>query len=91
MNKGEVIELFKETLNVSGSQAKDSMEKIFNTFIDKLKSGEDVLLPGIGKLYIKERAARKGRNPHTGETIQIAASKKLAVRMLKDFNETLNS
>lgn len=90
MNKTEVIDLFKETLGINGTQARGVAEKIFGAFSEKLKAGEEVTLPGIGKLYIKERPARKGHNPRTGESIQIAASKKLAVKMVKEFRDLIN-
>ena len=90
MNKTDMVDLFRETLRINGSQAKEVVGKIFGTISDTLDKGEEVVLPGIGKLFIKERAARKGHNPRTGEVIDIKASRKLGVKIIKEFNRKLN-
>lgn len=54
-----------------------------------LAKGEDVTLPGIGKLVVKERAAREGRNPQTGQTIKISARKVPAFTALKVLKDAL--
>lgn len=63
-----------------------------NTFKDIasiLSQGEDVNIPGFGKFSVTERAARVGRNPKTGETIQVAASKKVSFKPAKALKEAV--
>ena len=54
-----------------------------------LRKGERVKITGLGILQVRKRAARMGRNPATGETIQIKASKKVAFRATKDLKEAI--
>jgi DNA-binding protein HU-beta len=61
----------------------------FERLVVHLKAGDKLRLGGLGVLEIKHRAARMGRNPATGETIKIAASKKIAFRPAKDLKESI--
>ena len=89
MTKGELADLFKETSGLSGAKAKEVMEMVFGGMAGKLKNGEEVVLPFIGKISVKERAARKGHNPKTGQSIDIPATKVLKLSMCKDMKESL--
>ena len=75
MNKTELI----NEIAVKAGLSKKDAEKALNATVDSiaaaLAAGEKVQVSGLGIFEVKERAARTGRNPHTGETIEIAASK----------------
>src|ERR1700749_1697135 len=72
-------------------RSKKQAEAILTDVVDRiakhLKKGERVRIVGLGILQVRKRAARKGRNPATGEEIQIKASKKVAFRAAKELKE----
>jgi DNA-binding protein HU-beta len=63
----------------------DTVEDLVGLIVEHLKRGEWVKIVGLGILQVRERAARMGRNPATGEPIQIKASKKVAFRASKEL------
>ena len=75
MNKSELIDELAEKSDVSKKQATLMLESLISTITDALRDGEQVVLPGFGSFSLGLRAARKGRNPKTGETIDIKASR----------------
>lgn len=75
MNKTELISSVAETAELSKKDATKAVEAVFDTITNSLKEGNKVQLIGFGNFEVRERAARKGRNPQTGEEIEIAASK----------------
>ena len=75
MNKTEFIERVAEEVGGSVSEAQRYFDAIENVVTSSLKNGEEVQITGFGKFYIQERAAREGRNPQTGETMNIPAQK----------------
>jgi len=75
MNKSELIDAIASKSDLSKAQAAQALEATFAAIEQALKAGETVTLVGFGTFSVKERAARTGRNPKTGEPIQIAASK----------------
>lgn len=90
MNKTELIAAVAEAAEVS---KKDS-EKVLKAFVDvvteELKKGEKVQLVGFGTFEVTERAAREGRNPRTGETMTIAASKAPKFKAGKALKDLVN-
>jgi len=70
-------------------QAEALMNDIVDTIVGHLKKGERIRLVGLGVLQVRKRAARMGRNPATGEPIQIKASKKVAFRAAKELKEAI--
>jgi DNA-binding protein HU-beta len=72
---------------------KRTVESLFNdmtdTIIKNIKKGSKVRISGIGILQVKKRAARMGRNPATGESIKIKASKKVALSVARDLKQSL--
>jgi DNA-binding protein HU-beta len=70
---------------LSKAQALGMMENLIGMIANHLKKGERVKIVGLGILQVRNRAARVGRNPATGEQIQIKASKKVAFRVSKDL------
>lgn len=86
MNKGELI----GAVAAAGLTKKDAgiaVEAVFDAIGGALAKGENVQLIGFGTFSVKERAAREGRNPRTGETVKIAASKVPAFKAGKALKE----
>ena len=75
MTKNELADKVAERTGMAGSQARQAVEAVIDVVSDELSSGGEVALAGFGKFSVSNRAARQGRNPSTGETINIAASK----------------
>ena len=96
MNKNEFISAVSESkalakLDLSKSAVSTVLEAALSTIEGTLKRGEEVRLVGFGNFYVSKRAAAKGRNPRTGEAIQIKASKQPKFRAGKQLKEQVNS
>ena len=74
MNKNELIATVANSTGLSKSQSAEAIEAVIDTVTAQLRSGSDVRLVGFGTFSISRRQATTGRNPRTGETINIAAS-----------------
>jgi len=70
-------------------QADTVLAEVFAQLVDHLKAGDRVRIGGLGILQVKDRPARMGRNPATGEAIQIEASRKIAFRAAKELKEAI--
>jgi DNA-binding protein HU-beta len=75
MKKGELIAEFAKRTEMSGAAATDAVTTLIAIVTERLKKGDTVGITGFGTFSVAKRAARKGRNPATGEAIKIAASK----------------
>jgi DNA-binding protein HU-beta len=75
MNKSDLIEAMAEAGDISKAAAGRALDALTDSIAMALKKGESVSLIGFGTFSVKERAARSGRNPQTGASIEIAASK----------------
>jgi DNA-binding protein HU-beta len=75
MNKSELIEAVAQSADISKAAATRAVDGMVQTITKALKKGDQVTLVGFGTFGVRERAARSGRNPRTGETINIKASK----------------
>ncbi|MFS8652443.1 MAG: HU family DNA-binding protein, partial [Caldibacillus sp.] len=75
MNKTELINAVAEATDLSKKDAGKAVDAVFDTILNALAKGEKVQLVGFGNFEVRHRAARKGRNPQTGEEIEIPASK----------------
>lgn len=75
MNKSELIEAIASSAQLSKADAGRALEGFTNAITQALQAGDTISLIGFGTFSVKERAARKGRNPKTGQEIDIAASK----------------
>ena len=75
MNKSELIAKVAETSELSKKDALKAVEAVFEAITGALQGGDKVQLVGFGNFEVRERSARKGRNPQTGQEIDIAASK----------------
>ncbi|GEN34207.1 HU family DNA-binding protein [Aneurinibacillus danicus] len=90
MNKTELIEKVASTTEMTKKQASQVVDAILNSITEALKAGEKVQLIGFGNFESRERAARKGRNPQTGEEIEIAATKVPAFSPGKALKDAVN-
>ena len=91
MNNTQFVEKMHEKTGFGTVKETEKAYKAFiETVIDALKEGEKVQLVGFGTFDIGERAAREGRNPQTGESIQIAASKSPRFKAGKAFKDAVN-
>ena len=75
MTKAEFIDQVADRANLSKKDASDAVEAVLETIEGALKRGSEVTFSGFGKFSVSDRSAREGRNPATGEKIQIAASR----------------
>ena len=75
MNKMELIERIAEEADLPKGEAQKHIEAFEQVVAEALKGGEEVRITGFGKFSVRERKAREGRNPQTGERMKIAASK----------------
>ena len=76
IKKGQLVEKLAEKFNVSKKQSGEWLDGFTDQITDYLRKGEKVNITGFGIFKVADRKAREGRNPKTGETIHIAASKK---------------
>ena len=90
MNKSELIDHVSTATELSRKDAGAAVDAILQGITDSLKKGEEVRLTGFGTFGVSERAARDGRNPRTGETIKIKASKSPKFSAGKQFKDALN-
>ena len=75
MTKSEFVDKVAATSGLSKKDAGTAVDAVISSIEDALKRGEDVTFTGFGKFHVAQRGAREGRNPRTGETMTIAASK----------------
>lgn len=90
MNKNEFIEAVANSSEMSKADAAKAVDAVIETITGTLKSGDSVTLVGFGTFLVRDREARAGRNPQTGETIQIAAAKVPAFKAGKALKDALN-
>lgn len=90
MNKSELINHIAASAGISKTQATAALQAVETGVIDTLANGGEVTLVGFGTFKVTDRAARIGRNPKTGEEIQIAATKVPSFKAGKAFKEALN-
>lgn len=90
MTKADLIEKMAEKMNASKKDAAAALNAFQSTVTEALANGDDgVTLTGFGTFYVSDRAARTGRNPHTGEAIQIPAKKQPVFRAGKALREAV--
>lgn len=90
MNKSELITRVSEIAELSKKDATKAVDAVFDAISEALQQGDKVQLVGFGNFEVRERAARKGRNPQTGEEIEISASKIPAFKPGKALKEGIN-
>lgn len=90
MNKTELVEFIATQADLSKAKAAEAVDAFVEAVTTSLKKGKDVTLVGFGTFTISKRAAHTGRNPQTGATIKIAASKAPKFRPGKSLKEAVN-
>ncbi len=90
MNKTELVAHIAEAADLSKADATRALDAMMESITEALKDGDEVTLIGFGTFKVNSRAAREGRNPRTGETINIAASKVPAFKAGKALKDACN-
>jgi DNA-binding protein HU-beta len=90
MNKGDLIEAVAGQAGLSKADAGRAVDAVVGSITDALQGGNQVSLVGFGTFTVKSRAARMGRNPRTGEAIQIKASKVPGFKAGKALKDAVN-
>jgi len=90
MNKAELIEAMADAADISKAAAARALDGMVKAIIGAMREGDQVSLVGFGTFMVKERAARQGRNPQTGETIQIKASNIPSFKAGKALKDAVN-
>jgi DNA-binding protein HU-beta len=90
MNKAELVDAVAGAANLSKADAGRAVDAVVNSITSALKKGQQVSVVGFGTFAVKHRAARSGRNPRTGETIQISASNVPGFKAGKALKDAVN-
>jgi DNA-binding protein HU-beta len=90
VNKNELVDEIAEAADISKAAAARALDATLNGIVNSLKKADPVVLVGFGTFVVRDRAARVGRNPRTGEPLQIAAAKVPAFKPGKALKEALN-
>jgi len=90
MNKTELVDQMADTADISKAAASRALDGMVDAITKALKDGEQVSIIGFGSFTVRERAARTGRNPQTGATISIKASRNPAFKAGKALKDAVN-
>lgn len=90
MNRNELVAAVVESTGLSKRDAAGAVDGVFSAIVDALKSGDDVKLAGFGSFRVVHRPASQGRNPQTGEAIQLSARNLPRFRPGKPLQDALN-
>lgn len=90
MNKNELVTAVSDAAGLSKADATKAVDSVFDTVTEELKQGREVRLVGFGTFAVTRRAATTGRNPRTGEAIQIKASNQPKFKAGKALKEAVN-
>ena len=90
LTKVDIIETIQSKNDLTGKQSTNLVEKIIEIMKDTLASGDDVLISGFGKLCVRHKAERKGRNPSTGEDQMLPARKVVTFKCSGKLRERVN-
>ena len=90
MNKTELRDAVAAATDLSAAQADKALNAVLDSISSALASGDKVTLPGFGTFETRERSARQGRNPQTGETMEIAASTAPAFKPGAQLKQAVN-
>ncbi len=91
MNKNDLVAQVSASADLSKADSARAVDAVFETIADSLKGGQEVRLVGFGTFSVANRRASQGRNPRTGEQIQIPASRQAKFKAGKGLKESLNS
>jgi len=90
MNNNDLADAIAASNDLSKAEARKLVDAVIGAIADAAAKGDEVSLSGFGKFKVKDRPARQGRNPSTGATIEIAASRKLTFAPAKGIKDRLN-
>jgi DNA-binding protein HU-beta len=90
VNKSQLVDTIAASADISKAGAGRALDALTDAITEALKNGDQVALVGFGTFSVRERAARSGRNPQTGETIQIAAAKVPSFKAGKALKDAVN-
>lgn len=90
MNKNDLVAAVAQGTGLTKTDAAKAVDQVFDSITDTLKSGDEVRLVGFGTFSVSKRAASEGRNPRTGEKINIAASNQAKFKPGKGLKDALN-
>jgi len=90
MNKGDLINAVASNANITKTQATEAVNTVFGSIEKTLKKGNKASFIGFGTFSVSKRAAREGRNPATGATIKIKASKQVKFKAGKALKDSVN-
>jgi len=90
MNKTELIDAVAEVADLTKAESGRAVDAVVAAITNALKGGDAVTLVGFGTFQVRDRAARTGRNPKTGDTIKIAASKNPSFKAGKALKDAVN-
>lgn len=88
--KTEIIDAIAEAMQVSRREAETAYEAFLSALTLAFRRGEKVSIPGLGSFVVADRPERQGRNPKTGETIRIAASRTVKFKAGKELKQVVN-
>jgi DNA-binding protein HU-beta len=91
MNKNDLVSQVAEKASLNKAQAGAAVDAVFAVITSALKAGDEVRIVGFGNFVVTERAASEGRNPQTGESIKIPASKQPKFRVGKGLKDAVNA
>lgn len=90
MNKQQLIDSAADAADLAKNDVARALDALLGTMTDALKAGEKVTLTGFGSFEVRQRAARTGRNPQTGESMAVPASKAPAFKAGKALKDAVN-
>ncbi len=88
-SKDDMVEMVAKKTGCTKTSARDAVNELFDTIMKQVKRAGEVQIPGFGKFSVRKRSARMGRNPRTGASIQIKASKSVGFRPAAAFKGSL--
>ncbi len=90
ISKEQLISDLADSLDTPKTEVRAMLEQLAEIVSDALENDDEITLPGIGKLKVVNRPARQGRNPRTGETLEIAAKNQVKFVVAKALNDAIN-
>ena len=90
LTKEKIISSIYDQVGLSKNQSQNVVEKLFEIMKQNLENGEDVLVSGFGKFVVKEKSARRGRNPQTSEELQLRARRVVVFKTSGVLRDKIN-
>jgi len=90
VTKLDIIERVSETLDLSDTEAKDTVEELLEIIKSTLASGEDIMISGFGRFQVNEKAPRKGRNPATGKDMMLDRRRTVTFKCAGKLRDRVN-